>query len=186
MPPIPGYETPYSTGCERQFRMIMRSVAATRRCANVAIHMAALFEVWLIDCLNWHALYCAGESCLIRRGANPSKYNHHHPFVRLSTTSLRPDLPLAERRAQVLSRMPRSGTGALRAGAQRPGLHEHGAILQSRLERALAKVRAKAQLGAGQTIGSPKPPQLGLPAAGIEHRQRGIVGKYFGRGQHGT
>src|SRR6195952_3894724 len=83
MPPIPGYETPYSTGCERQFRMIMRSVAATRRCANVAIHMAALFEVWLIDCLNWRAFYCAGESCLIRRGA---RLPGHEPWPSLCST----------------------------------------------------------------------------------------------------
>ena len=39
------------------------------------------------------------------------------PLVRLDPTSLRPDQPSAERRAQALSRRPRSGTGASRRAA---------------------------------------------------------------------
>ena len=42
---------------------------------------------------------------------------YRHPLVRLQLPSLRPDLPSAERRAQALSRRPRSSTGAVRWSA---------------------------------------------------------------------
>ena len=33
---------------------------------------------------------------------------------------------------------------------------------------------------------APQPSGLGAPAAGVEHRQSGIIGKHFGRGEHGA
>ena len=49
--------------------------------------------------------------------AAPSPITDRHPLVRSQPPSLRPDPPSAERRAQALSRRPRSGTGASRGAS---------------------------------------------------------------------
>jgi len=99
------------------FCTIPRAAAATTPCEDGVTPMAARCVASPTACSGWPASCCSGRCCSTLTTVQERRCRPGHPLVRQKRPSLRPDRLAAERRAQAVSRRPRSGTGAMRRRA---------------------------------------------------------------------
>ena len=88
-----GYATRSFIGRGQPSRTTPRAAVATPLCASAVIPMAAPSVASRTDSCRWHVSSCSDRRCSILIAANQRRHELRHPFVRLTSTSLRPDLP---------------------------------------------------------------------------------------------